>query len=149
MGNCWEKKFRKNTNCKFYRENRKKIVNSLDLCYRDNTIEIPSEYLEVNYLNNAIIMISQNQGLGTLFLVSADEDSIYPPQFSKSFTRMCLTIITKTDLVSKTRLKTIYENALEIGSEKIFLVSNKTKEGLKELERYMEKVYEYEIYNGR
>ncbi|NMW85323.1 ethanolamine utilization protein EutP [Peptoniphilus sp. AGMB00490] len=115
--------------------NNKKV--SLDLYYRDKTIEIPGEYLEMNYLNNAIIMISQNQALGTLFVVSADDEFIYPPNFAKSFTRICATVITKIDLVEEIKLKEIHEKALEIGTENIFLVSNKTHEGLDELEEFI------------
>lgn len=119
-------------------EKDKKKSSSLDLFYRNKTIEVPSEYLEMNYLNNSIIMISQNQALGTLFIVAADDEFIYPPNFAKSFTRVSATIITKTDLVDNSNLEKIYEKALEIGTKNIFLVSNKTGKGLDELEKFIE-----------
>lgn len=123
---------------------------SLDLHYRDNTIEVPSEYLEVNYLNHAIIMISQNQALANLFLIATDDISIYPPDFSRAFTRPCATIITKIDLVSKSWLKEVYKEALKIGSEYIFKLSFKTGEGLDELEKYIKEIGgASEIYNRR
>lgn len=124
-----------------------KKSSSIDFYYRNNTIEVPSEYLEVNYLNNIIIMISQNHAIGTLFIISADDDNlVYPPNFSKSFTRPCATIITKIDLVNKDKLEKLYDKALEIGPKNIFLVSNKTKKGLDGLKKFVKDVSLGEIH---
>ncbi|MBU5668828.1 EutP/PduV family microcompartment system protein [Peptoniphilus sp. MSJ-1] len=136
----------KTTVADFIEGKKDKKSSSLDLYYRENTIEVPSEYLEVNYLNNIIIMISQNHAIGTLFILSAEDDVVYPPNFGKSFTRPTATIITKIDLVNKDKLEKIYKKALEIGANNIFLISNKTRKGLVELNNFIKDVSLSEVH---
>lgn len=123
---------------------------SLDLQYRDKTIEVSEGYIENSYLNNALIMVGQNQALVNVFMIGDGKDIHIPPGFAKSFTKETITIINKIDLYDEDKLCDLKDKAREIGSGKIFEVSFKTGQGLDKLKEYIKKVEErYAFYNRR
>lgn len=107
--------------------------NNLDLYYRKKTIIAPGEFLEQTWLNNALIMVSQNQAYINLFLINSLDNSYYPPAFANSFTKRNIGVITKIDLMDEKNYKKSYQMAEDLGLDQIVAISNKTKDGLEKL----------------
>lgn len=113
----------------------------LDVWYRKNSIEIPGSYLEINSMNNSIIMICQNQARGVFFILDgATLESIYPPNFAKSFTSPSYVLVSKSDLLTNEDRDKALKTAGEIGASKILFISFATGEGLGELKEIIEDV---------
>lgn len=107
--------------------------NNLDLYYRKKTIIAPGEFLEQTWLNNALIMVSQNQAYINLFLINSLDNSYYPPAFANSFTKRNIGVITKIDLMDEKNYKKSYQMAEDLGLDQIVAISNKTQDGLEKL----------------
>lgn len=107
--------------------------NNLDLYYRKKTIIAPGEFLEQCWLNNALIMVSQNQAYINLFLINCLDKSYYPPAFANSFTKRNVGVITKTDLMDEDNYKKSYQMALELGVDQIVAISNENHKGIEKL----------------
>ena len=107
--------------------------NNLDLYYRKKTIIAPGEFLEQTWLNNALIMVSQNQAYINLFLINSLHNSYYPPAFANSFTKRNIGVITKIDLMDEKNYKKSYQMAEDLGLDQIVAISNKTQDGLEKL----------------
>lgn len=107
--------------------------NNLDLYYRKKTIIAPGEFLEQSWLNNALIMVSQNQAYINLFLLNSIDSSYYPPAFANSFTKKNIGVITKIDLMDETNYKKSYKMAEQLRVDQVVALSNKTQDGLEEL----------------
>lgn len=117
--------------------NKKK---SLDFQYRDKTIEAPEGFIENSYLNNALIMVGQNQAKVVVFMLDDEKDNYIPPNFAKTFTRKTITIINKIDLYDKEDMDRLREIKDSIGSEIGFEISLKTGEGVDKLKKYIEEI---------
>ncbi|MDY3007283.1 EutP/PduV family microcompartment system protein [Anaerococcus porci] len=117
--------------------NKKK---SLDFQYRDKTIEAPEGFIENSYLNNALIMVGQNQAKVVVFMLDDEKDNHIPPNFAKTFTRKTITIINKIDLYDKEDMDRLREIKDSIGSEIGFEISLKTGEGVDKLKKYIEEI---------
>lgn len=107
--------------------------NNLDLYYRKKTIIAPGEFLEQTWLNNALIMVSQNQAYINLFLINSLDNSYYPPAFANSFTKRNIGVITKIDLMDEKNCKKSYQMAEDLGLDQIVAISNKTQDGFEKL----------------
>ena len=124
------------------------MKNNLDLYYRKKTIIAPGEFIEQGWLNNALIMVSQNQAYINLFLINSLENSYYPPAFANSFTKRNIGVITKIDLMDEKAYKKSYQMAEDLGLDQILAISNKTQDGLKKLIEIIKEAEAYdEIYN--
>ncbi|NVF11513.1 ethanolamine utilization protein EutP [Anaerococcus sp. AGMB00486] len=117
--------------------NKKK---SLDFQYRDKTIEAPEGFIENSYLNNALIMIGQNQAKVVVFMLDDEKDNHIPPNFARTFTRKTITIINKIDLYDKEDMDRLREIKDSIGSEIGFEISLKTGEGVDKLKKYIKEI---------
>lgn len=113
---------------------------SLDLQFREKTIEVSEGYIENSYLNSALIMVGQNQALINIFMIDLQKDCHFPPNFAKSFTRPTIAVINKIDLYDDEQLKKLRQIADEIGSDYIFEISLKTGKGLEELRKYIKEI---------
>lgn len=127
------------------------LKKTLDLRYRANTIEVPSEFIAIPYLNNAVIMIGQNQSLANLFLIDLEKTIHFPPNYARSFTRKSICIIMKTDLYSKEQLSLLWQKAKAINANDIIGISFKTGVGLEQLEKRIKEIEESQdaFYNRR
>lgn len=113
-----------------------------DIIYRLKTIEIPSNYLENNWLKNIVIMISQNQGFANILVLNGNNlCHYYSPNFAKVFTKPTLGIITKADLMDINSKKMAINIMNKLGCNYIF-VSFKTGDGLLELGEWILKFKE-------
>lgn len=117
-----------------------KAKKSLDLQFRDKTIEVSEGYIENPYLNSALIMIGQNQALVNIFMIDLEKDCHFPPNFAKSFTRPTITVINKIDLYDKKQVKKLRQIAEAIGSDHIFEISIKKGTGLDKLRKYIKEI---------
>lgn len=127
----------------------RQLKNTPDFLYREKTIEVPSSFIDLPYLNNVVIMVGQNQAIVNVFIID-DKQNHFPPHFAKSFTRPSITIINKIDLYDENKLRNLRQVAKDIDSDKIFEISLKTGQGLDELEKYIKEIEKkYAFYNGR
>lgn len=111
---------------------------SLDLVYRPKTLEIPAGYLQNPWMNNIIIMLSQNQGIGNIFLLNGENPySLYPPSFAKAFTKPVLGLVTNCENLSILKRKNAGNILMQILCERIIFVSFETGEGTEELLKWI------------
>lgn len=121
-------------------ERKLKKKKSLDFQYRNKTIEAPEGYIENSYLNNALIMVGQNQAEVVVFMLDNEKDNHIPPNFAKSFTKKTITIINKIDLYDEKDLDRLREIKDSIGSFKHFEISLKTGEGVENLKKFIKEI---------
>lgn len=89
------------------------------ISYGDYTLDMPSGYLDNPLMYDALIASNQDAAV-VFFLIDATASrKTYPPSFSKSFTGVHCTIITKTDLVDEKALEKAYEEANALGTTSV------------------------------
>jgi len=115
------------------------VMKSQAICYGENTIDTPGEYLESPMMHKYIISASQDAD-AVLFVQSFDQPLFsFPPNFAQVFNTRRIGVITKNDLQEKrNNLELLLKNFREIGLEEpIFITSSKSKEGIEELKNYL------------
>lgn len=111
------------------------VMKSQAICYGENTIDTPGEYLESPMMHKYIISASQDAD-AVLFIQSFDQPIFsYPPNFAQVFNTKKIGVITKSDLEEKRHdLGLLLKNFKEIGLEEpFFITSSLTGEGIEEL----------------
>lgn len=115
------------------------VMKSQAICYGENTIDTPGEYLESPMMHKYIISASQDAD-AVIFVLSFDQPIIsFPPNFSQVFNARKIGVITKSDLEEKRNdLALLKKTFKEIGLEEpYFITSSRTKEGIEELKSYL------------
>lgn len=115
------------------------VMKSQAICYGENTIDTPGEYLESPLMHKYIISASQDAD-AVIFVQSFDQPIFsFPPNFAQVFNTKRIGVITKNDLEEKRHdLQRLLRNFKEIGLvEPFFITSSKTKEGIEELKNYL------------
>jgi ethanolamine utilization protein EutP len=115
------------------------VMKSQAICYGENTIDTPGEYLESPLMHKYIISASQDAD-AVIFVQSFDQTVFsFPPNFAQVFNTRKIGVITKNDLEEKRNdLSLLLRNFREIGLEEPFFVtSSKTKEGIEALRSYL------------
>ena len=115
------------------------VMKSQAICYGENTIDTPGEYLESPMMHKYIISASQDAD-AVLFIQSFDQPIFsFPPNFAQVFNTKRIGVITKNDLKEKRHdLTLLLNNFREIGLEEpFFITSSMTGEGIEELKRYL------------
>jgi len=115
------------------------VMKSQAICYGENTIDTPGEYLESPLMHKYIISASQDAD-AVIFVQSFDQQVFsFPPNFAQAFNKKRIGVITKSDLKEKRNdLALLLSNFREIGLEEpFFITSSKTKEGIRELVDYL------------
>lgn len=115
------------------------VMKSQAICYGENTIDTPGEYLESPLMHKYIISASQDAD-AVLFIQSFDQPVFsFPPNFAQVFNAKKAGVITKYDLEEKRNsLELLLQNFREIGLEDPwFITSSKTGEGIEELKDYL------------
>ncbi len=116
------------------------VMKSQAICYGENTIDTPGEYLESPLMHKYIISASQDAD-AVIFVQSFDQPIFsFPPNFAQVFNTRRIGVITKNDLEEKRNdLARLLSNFREIGVEApYFITSSKTKEGIEELVDYLQ-----------
>ncbi len=115
------------------------VMKSQAICYGENTIDTPGEYLESPMMHKYIISASQDAD-AVIFVQSFDQPVFsFPPNFAQVFNTKRIGVITKDDLEEKrNNLEMLLSNFREIGlDEPFFVTSSKTGEGIEELKEYL------------
>mgnify|MGYP001009168162 CR=1 FL=1 len=115
------------------------VMKSQAICYGENTIDTPGEYLESPMMHKYIISASQDAD-AVIFVQSFDQPVFsFPPNFAQVFNTKRIGVITKDDLPEKRNsLELLLSNFREIGLEEPFFVtSSRTGEGIEELKEYL------------
>lgn len=115
------------------------VMKSQAICYGENTIDTPGEYLESPMMHKYIISASQDAD-AVIFVQSFDQPVFsFPPNFAQVFNTKKIGVITKNDLEDKRNdLEMLRSNFKEIGLEEpFFITSSKTGEGIEELKEYL------------
>jgi ethanolamine utilization protein EutP len=115
------------------------VMKSQAICYGENTIDTPGEYLESPMMHKYIISASQDAD-AVLFVQSFDQPVFsFPPNFAQVFHGRKVGVITKSDLnEQRNSLKQLLHNFREIGLEEpYFITSAVTGEGIRELKEYL------------
>ncbi|HVI42432.1 MAG TPA: EutP/PduV family microcompartment system protein [Anaerovoracaceae bacterium] len=118
------------------------VMKSQAICYGENTIDTPGEYLESPMMHKYIISASQDAD-AVIFVQSFDQPLFsFPPNFAQVFNTRRIGVITKNDMEEKRNdLELLLSNFSEIGLEEpFFITSSKTKEGIEELKNYLIKI---------
>ena len=118
------------------------VMKSQAICYGENTIDTPGEYLESPMMHKYIISASQDAD-AVIFVQSFDQPLFsFPPNFAQVFNTRRIGVITKNDLDEKRNdLEVLLKNFKEIGlKEPFFITSSMTKEGIEELKNYLIKI---------
>ena len=115
------------------------VMKSQAICYGENTIDTPGEYLESPMMHKYIISASQDAD-AVIFVQSFDQPVFsFPPNFAQVFNTKRIGVITKNDLEEKRNsLELLLSNFRDIGlHEPYFITSSKTGEGIEELKEYL------------
>lgn len=115
------------------------VMKSQAICYGENTIDTPGEYLESPMMHKYIISAAQDAD-AVIFVQSFDQPIFsFPPNFAQVFNTKRIGVITKNDLVEKKNsMDLLLSNFKEIGlDEPFFITSSKTGEGIEELKHYL------------
>jgi ethanolamine utilization protein EutP len=111
------------------------VMKSQAICYGENTIDTPGEYLESPMMHKYIISASQDAD-AVIFVQSFDQPIFsFPPNFAQVFNTKRIGVITKNDLEEKrNNLELLLSNFREVGLEEpFFITSSKTGEGIEDL----------------
>lgn len=100
-----------------------------------NFIDTPGEFVEIPHLYRGLLVSSYDADIIILVETADEENSIFPPGFSSAFNREVIGVITKTDKGGD--FEKVSENLSRAGASKIFAISNKDMESLKELKDYL------------
>ncbi len=115
------------------------VMKSQAICYGENTIDTPGEYLESPMMHKYIISASQDAD-AVLFIQSFDQPIFsFPPNFAQVFNTKRIGVITKNDIKEKRHdLGLLLDNFREIGLEEpFFITSTRTGEGIEELKNFL------------
>lgn len=106
--------------------------------YYQDFIDTPGEYIESRRYYNAIISsVDQCQKI-VLVQDATDKDSVFPPNFAKTFNQDVLGVISKIDKEAadlEAAEKSLKRAGVKIN--KIFKISSITKNGLIDLKKYL------------
>lgn len=104
--------------------------------YGDMIIDTPGEYAENGSLARALALYSYEADIVGLLLSATEEYSLYPPCCTASANREVIGIVTKIDHKNANPERSA--NWLRLaGCKKIFFISAKKGEGIKELIDYL------------
>lgn len=107
------------------------------LIFNGDIIDTPGEYIENRRYYTALITTACEANVIALVQDATEEESLFPPAFSRIFDKDVIGIITKVDLEDRNieRAETFLKDA---GVEKIFHISSETETGISELVNYLE-----------
>lgn len=107
------------------------------LIFNGDIIDTPGEYIENRRYYTALITTACEADVIALVQDATEEESLFPPAFSRIFDKDVIGIITKVDLEDKNieRAETFLRDA---GVEKIFHISSETETGIADLVNYLE-----------
>lgn len=108
-----------------------------DVIYGENTIDIPSSYIENTWMYKHVIAVSQDATKVLMLVDQSDCKEVYSYGFAKSFRCPVIGVITKCDLMPDNKERCI-QQLRKIGvSEPYFSISSESKIGIDALKEYL------------
>lgn len=108
-----------------------------DVIYGENTMDIPSSYIENSWMYKHIIALAQDASKILILLDGSNCTQVYSEGFAKLFSKPVIGVITKLDLNSKNKEKCI-KQLKRIGvNEPYFLIEKNDEVGIKMLKEYL------------
>lgn len=104
--------------------------------YYSDFIDTPGEYIEIRRYYNAIISSADQCQKIALVQSANDKESVFPPNFAKTFNQDVFGIISKIDK-ENADLKAAEKSLKRAGVNKIFKTSSINKKGIKSLKKYL------------
>lgn len=101
-------------------------------------IDTPGEYLEMNHYRGALMITSADAELLGFVQSAIDDKAMFPPSYAGSFAKKAIGIVSKIDGATKKQIDRAEEWLRMAGVERVFKISSKTGEGMKELLEYLE-----------
>lgn len=99
----------KTTLANFLNDENKELRKSQDIIYGNNTIDVPSSFIESPWMHKHLITISQQASCILLLVDQKNPINVYPPNFSKVFRCPVIGIINKVDLIKENEIMCIKE----------------------------------------
>lgn len=96
-------------------------------------IDTPGEYIERAFFKSTLTAAAVDAEIVVLFQDPTREQIIFPPLYTTMFNKPSIGLVTKTDIASKKSIENAEHFLRLAGVETVLRVSNKTKEGIKEL----------------
>lgn len=105
---------------------------------KDNTIDSPGEYAESKRFSVGLACFSFEADVVAIVQAADEPFSLFGPSLHSFILRPLVGIITKTDS-PYANIPMVRQWLVNVGCERIFLVNNVTREGIRELLEYLEK----------
>ena len=97
-------------------------------------VDTPGEYLENRNYYSALLVTSMDVDLVALAMDCTDTHTVFPPGFTRMFTRPTIGIVTKIDLIDGPEDSSYAESSLRLaGVDRVVRTSSYSSEGIDEL----------------
>ncbi|XVG94836.1 EutP/PduV family microcompartment system protein [Eubacteriales bacterium KG127] len=101
-------------------------------------LDTPGEYHELGNYKGALMITSAEAEVIAFVQSATDERKMFSPFYAGCFAKPVIGIVTKIDDATEKEILESESHLHMAGADKIFRVSNYTKEGLDELKKYLE-----------
>ena len=102
-----------------------------------NAIDTPGEYIENKRLLHALVTTGTDAEAVILIQDPTADEHYYSPSQGSMFACLVIGVVTKIDITSREKINWAVSILEYAGAEKIFEVSNETKEGIPDLMEYL------------
>jgi len=101
--------------------------------FNSHIIDTPGEYIENRSLYRALIVSASDSEKIALVQSCKDEGCIFPPNFSSTFTREVIGIVSKTDLCEDGCVERAEQFLKSAGAKKIYRISSYENKGIEDI----------------
>jgi len=106
--------------------------------FNGQIVDTPGEYLENRNYYSALLVTSMDVDYVALVMDCTDTQTVYPPGFTRMFTRPTIGIVTKTDLLPAGDTGCYAEHSLKLaGVDKLIRTSSYSGDGIEELKAFI------------
>jgi ethanolamine utilization protein EutP len=101
--------------------------------FNGEIIDTPGEYLENRNYYSALLVTSMDVDVVVLLMDCTDTQTVFPPGFTRMFTRPTIGVVTKMDLLADEKESSYAESSLRLaGVDRVVKTSSFKSEGLDE-----------------
>lgn len=102
-----------------------------DICFSDDMIDLPGEYLENRVFHKAFMVTACEADVVLFFQDATDENNSFPELFAHMFPVPVYGLVTKIDVADQEMVERAYQKLKTAGCGEIFPISNVTGQGIK------------------
>lgn len=113
------------------------IKRTADVIYGENTMDVPSSYIENSWMYKHIIALAQDASKILILVDGANFSKVYSEGFAKLFSIPVIGVITKVDSNSFNKEKSIKQLKTIGINEPYFLIDKNHEVGIKKLKEYL------------